>query len=564
MEVFGSREYEKSCDGGGKRVIMPFDLEQIRTDILIIGGGGAGARAAIEAAQTGKQVVLVCRSPLGRGGLTPTANGGYHAAILSGDSPETHAKDLITMGCKLNDRNLVRALTQEALEQAHILEKLGAKVNWEIPPKPHEPQMQYPRSLFVPGKEILSAFRRHLRKQTNVQLLEDHLALQLLTRNGEVVGAVLLDIRVGKCTICESKATILATGSLGEIYPLTAQEPMGLPTGSTGSGYILAGWAGADLVDMEMIQFVAVPLAPKLIQGMRCLPWAPLLNGKGNAFLPPNAGEYSHEAAQAICRELKEGRGPVVMDLQGKKMPAHFRHPLFARRSLRLHELEVTPYQRQIPIGVGALFMMGGVHINERCETSVSGLYAAGEVAGNVHGARRVSGNALPEMIVFGAIAGKYAAAEAGKKKSFSEAPTNQIEETLEYLSNLVKRRNGNIDPREVRQRVRFIMGKYAHVIRNGQGIKAAIEELRSLEKDLPSVRSEAFKGLSLRLLEAIDVRWLVHVATIVCQAALLREESRGFHFREDFPQEREDWFKHTVVRREGQEWVCGVKPVVM
>ncbi|MFB3885849.1 MAG: FAD-dependent oxidoreductase [Thermodesulfobacteriota bacterium] len=546
--------------------MLKFDLQHRKTDVLIIGAGGAGSRAAIEAARAGKEVALVCRSPLGKGGLTPTANGGYHAALWPGDSPAIHGEDLTTMGCFLNDRNLVRVLTEEAAEEARRLEELGAKVDWKIPPKPAEPQMRYPRSLFVPGKEILDAFRHHLKNQNKVQLLEDHLAIQLLTKDGEVTGAILLDIREGGVVVYESKATVLATGSLGEIYPLTAHEPMGLPTGSTGSGYVLAGWAGADLVDMEMIQFTVMPVVPPLISGMRCLPWAPLFNRDGKEFLPPDLGAYSHEAALAVCRELEEGRGPITMDLRGKNASEHGRHPVAAHRGRRLKELGVTPYQRAVEIGMGVLFMMGGVHINERCETSVPGLYACGEVAGNVHGARRVSGNAFPEMIVFGARAGRYAAAFAEKKKASPEAPKDQVGDGVQYLESLVQGEGGKISPMEVGLKVKSIMGSHVHMVRNRGEIILALQELRELEKELPSVGIEPVAGLrcNARLLEAIDVRWIVHTAQIVCQGALLREESRGFHFREDFPQEDADWLKHTVVRREGVEWVSGTKPVVM
>lgn len=541
-----------------------FTLNQRKTDILIIGAGGAGARAAIEAARQGKQVVLTCRSPLGRGGLTPTARGGYHAAVLPGDSPAIHAEDLIAMGCCLNDRPLVYALTEEALPQARMLEQFGARINWEIPSKPHEPQMRHARSLFVPGKEVIAALRKEIQRHSAISLLEDYLAFRLLTRDGEVVGALLFNIAEGSVTVCESKATILATGSLGEIYPLTAQEPMGIPTGSTGSGYVLAGMAGADLVDMEMVQFAAVPTHPRLIQEMRFLPWAALRNGSGEEFLPPNLGEYSHEAAQAIFRELREGRGPVTLDLRGKNPPDRFRHPLVKQQSGFLRECGVTAHQRQVSIGVGALYMMGGVHINERCETSVPGLYAAGEVAASVHGARRVGGNAFPEMVVFGRRAGEYAAREAEKKKNIPEASNGQIQEGLECVSRIIAGNRGDIAPRELRERTRSLMGEHAHVIRNGQGLKTALAELEKMEKELPFVGIKAAAGLTynLKLLEALDVNWLVTSARIVCQAALLREESRGFHCREDFPGESDAWLRHTSVRRVGEGWVGDSKPI--
>ena len=539
-------------------------INRIETDVLIIGAGGAGARAALEAAQTARNVTLVSRSPLGKGGLTPTANGGYHAAVWPGDSPAIHAEDLITMGCNLNDRNLVDVLTREALEQAQILEKLGAAVNWDVPAKPQEPQMRYPRSLFVPGREVLTALNRQLKKCVNVSIREDHLALHLFRVEGKVAGALLFDIAAGSLTVCTSRATIMATGSLGEIYPLSAQEPMGLPTGSTGSGYILAGLAGADLVDMEMIQFVSIPLQPPLVVGMRCLPWAPLKNVAGEEFLPPDAGEYSHEAALAVYGEILAGRGPLLMDLRDRKPVAHFRHPLFGQRSRHLRKFGVTPFQRPVTVGTGALFMMGGVHINERGETAVPGLYAAGEVAGNVHGARRVSGNAFPEMIVFGARAGKYAAREAAQDKAFPAIPQSQLDETQGFLSALVAGRQSGISPREVRQKTRLIMGAYANLVRNGEGLRTALNELGELEQNLSSMSLKPAAGLCFNtgLLDAIDARWLVATARVVCQAALLREESRGFHFRADFPVERDNWLKHTLVRRVGADWVGGTKAV--
>jgi succinate dehydrogenase/fumarate reductase flavoprotein subunit len=317
---------------------------------------------------------------------------------------------------------------------------------------------------------------------------------------------------------------------------------------------------------MEMIQFTVMPVVPPLINGMRCLPWAPLFNGDGKEFLPPGIGAYSHEAALTVCGELKKGRGPITMDLRGKKPSEHERHPIAAQRSSRLREFGVTPYQRPVEVGVGVLFMMGGVHINERCETSVPGLYAAGEVAGNVHGARRVSGNAFPEMIVFGARAGKCAAEFAEKRKASPEVRKIEIGEGLQYLEDLARGGKRDMVAREVRQRVKSIMGTHAHMIRNREGIKIALQELRGLEKELSSVGIETVGGLSYNpgVLEAIDAQWLIHTAQIVCQAALLREESRGFHYREDFPQQREDWLKHTVMRRAGTEWVSGTKPVVM
>jgi len=539
-------------------------IETIRTDVLIIGAGGAGARAAVEAAGMGRQVVLACRAPVGKGGLTPTGNGGYHAAVWPGDSPEIHAEDLIALGCDLNDRNLVRVLTEQALQEARTLESLGAAVDWEVPPKPSDPRMRYPRSLHIPGREILTALKRHLKKQKNVWLLEDHLALELLTDDGRAAGAIFFNSRQGNLVVCESKATVLAAGSMGEVYPLTAHEPMGIPTGSTGSGYVMAGSAGAELIDMEMIQFTIMPVIPPLISGMRCLPWMPLLNAEGREFLPPGLGAYSHEAARLIWQELAEGRGPVHMDLRGKDPVVRRRRSAARRRSALLKAFEATPYQRPIEIGLGVLFMMGGVRINERCETAVSGLYAAGEVAANVHGAKRVPGNAFTEMIVFGARAGKFAAEAAKKMKSAREADKHQIEGVRDYLARLTESGNGDVTPQEIRLAVRSAMGEYAHMGRRKEGLIKALEKLENAKQVLGNIRINVSGGLKFDhgLMDGIDLRWLVHCAEIICRSALLRQESRGFHFRTDFPGEKGEWLKHTVVRRkrgDATEWESGV-----
>ncbi|MFC1868570.1 FAD-binding protein [Thermodesulfobacteriota bacterium] len=544
-----------------------FKLEKSKTDVLIIGSGGAALRAAVESARSGMQVVVVCRSPLGKGGLTPTGNGGYHGAVWPGDSPAIHAEDLVTMGCRLNDRNLVQALTEESVSEARQLEELGAKVNWDIPPRPAEPQMRFPRSLFIPGREILSALGKHLKKQSNVVFLEDHLAIRLMGANNEVTGAALLNIKEGSVVVYESKVTVLATGSLGEVYPLTGQEPMGIPTGSTGSGYVLAGWAGAEMVDMEMVQFVIMPVAPPLVRGMRFIRGGTVLNREGESFLSPEFGAYSHEAAQAVYREIHEGRGPICIVQQGQKSSGPKRHPLLGLRIKNLQRFEATPSQRPVEVSIGMLFMMGGVHINAQCETNVKGLYAAGEVTGNVHGARRVSGNAFPEIIVFGARAGKHAAQAAQKVKFTRKAPKVEIERVLDYLTNLVRGGKESISPGEVRQKVKSIMGQHAYVMRSGDGLRAALEELSGLAKDLHLVRIEPAGGLAWnpRIIEGIDARWLLEVSQVICHAALLREESRGFHFREDFPLEDEEWLKHTMVRFSGSkmnEWSCGTKPI--
>ncbi|MDR1318083.1 MAG: FAD-binding protein [Treponema sp.] len=536
-------------------------FETFKTEVLIIGAGGAGLRAAVEAARAGVSVTIVSRAPIGRGGLTATANGGYHAAVWPGDSPEIHAEDMIEAGDYLNDRNLAKVLAEEAPARAKELESFGIAVDWNVPPTPAEPEMRFPRSLFIPGKEMLLVMGKFLAKQTNVKILEDYLLMRLLKNDGCVTGGVFFNIRTGGIALVSAGATILASGSYGEIYPKAAQEPLGVRTGSTGIGQLAAAEAGADLADMEMVQIVPVPFDPVTILSMRCLPWSPMVNARGETFLPKGRGPYSFHVAQSIRKEYDEGRGPVYMDCTDQKPPSGpGRHAVAAYRGKYLGEIGATPYKRRVQVGLGALFAMGGIHINERCETGVPGLFAAGEVSAGVHGGRRVSGSALPEIIVFGARAGQFAAEYSKKGKAIPGAAAERAEEERALINSLTEKKGG-CEPQKIRNSVKELMGNFAYIERDGKGLGKALAELDKLEAECGELSPGAARAYNLNLVAALDARSLVRIGKVVCTAGLLREESRGFHYRRDFPRAKET-AEHTAVRIQGGALSAGTKPV--
>jgi len=539
-----------------------FHTDTNKSDVLVIGAGGAGARAALAAAMAGATVTLVSRSPLGRGGLTPSGNGGYHAAMWPGDSPEIHAEDLISMGCYLNDPDLVYTMTSEAVMRAKELAEFGAKVNFNIPPKPAEPQMRFPRSLSCRGGEILRVLNGKLRGMSNVTILENHLATRLLVSKGRVVGAVTLGLSDGTIRVCTAKTVVLAAGSLGELYPLTAQEPMGVPTGSTGTGYAMAAWAGAELVDMEEIQFTIMP-ARGPNRGMRCLPWAKMVNAKGEEFVTPGEGPYSDIVARDIGREIKEGRGPVIMDLRGQVRDTSRKvAPMTELRNKILDDMEAMPWQKPVEIGIGSMYVMGGVRIDKDTRTSLPGLFAAGEVSGNVHGGRRVSGNAFPEMIVFGARAGEAASKEALAMSYVPEADQGQVNSEVEYLNTLVGgSQTGSVDHREIRKEVRDVMYKDAHVFRNETDLTAGLQRIDEVKTMLPRLACGQGLVYNLDLVGCIDARAMVTAASAILTAALARKESRGAHYRTDYP-ELSTEVNHTIVRSMGDGWDVRLVPV--
>jgi succinate dehydrogenase/fumarate reductase flavoprotein subunit len=478
-----------------------------------------------------------------------------------GDSPEIHAEDMIEAGSRLNDRNLVKVLVEESPVRARELEKFGIAVDWNIPPTPAEPEMRFPRSLFIPGKEMLLVMGKLLAKQANVKILEDYLLMRFLKNSSSVTGAVFYNIRTGGITLVSAGATILASGSYGEIYPKAAQEPLGVRTGSTGIGQLAAAGAGADLVDMEMTQFASVPLDPVTVLGMRCLPWSPLVNARGETFLPEGRGPYSFHVARAIWKEYNEGRGPVYMDCTDQKPPSRpGRHMVAAYRSRYLDEIGSTPYKRRVQVGLGALFAMGGIHINERCETGVPGLFAAGEVSANVHGGRRISGSALPEIIVFGARAGHFAVEYVKKGEAIPDARAEQAEEETALINSLAGKKGG-CEPQKIRDSVKELMGKFAFIERDREGLGRALEELDRLEAECEKISPGDVLPYNLNFVAALDVRSMVRIGKVVCLAGLIREESRGFHYRSDFPKEKET-VEHTAVRIQEGVLSAGTKPV--
>jgi len=525
-------------------------------DVLIIGAGGAGARAALEAGRAGVEVTLVCRSPVGRGGATPTANGGYAVANIEGDSPEIHAEELIRVGCFLNDRDLVRTLTQDSMQEAKFLASIGARIQWNLAPS---------RGVLIPGREMMRAMSREIKKLRNIRVYEDVMALRILTGPDGAAGAVLWNIRESKLIVCRSKKTILAVGSLGEIYPVTALEPMGLPTGSTGGGYVMAALAGAELVDMEMTQFPFAPLKPTLARNMRYTNLkAKKLNADGKEFMKPGIGAYSHHAALAVVQEYDEGRGPVRIDLTDQPISnVHEDHIAADVRDAKMREFGVTPFQRPVIVHVGLLFMMGGVSIDVNARTTLPNLFAAGEVSGNMHGANRVPGNALTDIIVYGAIAGRVAAADAGKTRDLPQFDKQTADEVRNMIDQHTREKAQGMSAMKIKDEIRATMGKNANLIRDGEKLKSAIERLSELELLLPEMKTGGLQSrYDTRLVDALDARFMLKAAQIVCFSAIAREESRGFHYRSDFPEEREEWLKHTMLKIRDGKIEVGSRPV--
>jgi fumarate reductase (CoM/CoB) subunit A len=560
----------------------------ISTDILVIGAGGAGARAAIEAAnrEPEMKITILNQGPIGKSGLTAMANGGMQWVEHPDDSPDFLFEDVLRFGWYLNDQNLVEALTQEGPQRAQELIDWGAQMipfssgPRGGPPSGPDNRPSYPRGHYIPGVTYMEALRNEIARHANITVFEDVLTTKLVTMDNRVTGAFVLSIRTGEYFIVRAKATVLASGGLGEIYPHSTNAPFGMHGHATGMGYAMAYHAGAELIDMEMVQFTGNQLYPPWLLGnpellcMMC--GGKYINALGDEFIQqPQPRDVIQRSAY---KEIKEGRGTerggVFIDLtksplSSEEIKEQLKHSLAVEIAKERWELikkmsvnDPDPKNWRIEFTPGGThFFMGGVRIDEKCQTNLEGLFAAGEVSGGVHGANRMGGNAMVEIIVFGARAGRYAAefAKGAEDVRFEDHSKQEYERLCSFC------RDKGIAPKVIMDRIATFMSEYVGVARRETDLKKALSELESLRAhDLPKMRAPTGRCFNLGWIEAIQVPYMLDVAQMIAMSALYRTESRGAHFREDFPETKSEWLKHTSVMKTSDQMELATAPVVI
>ena len=564
---------------------------KIKTDVLVIGAGGAGARAAIEAANNDQKlsILLLNQGPIGRSGLTSMANGGMQWVSHPDDSPRALFDAVLQIGCYLNDQNLVEVLAEEGPQRAEELIRWGAKIltfgdkqrGGGRSPDASSGGPSYPRGHYIPGVTYMAALRNELQRHPNVTAFEDVIATKLLTADKRVIGVTVLNIRTGEYIMIEAKATVLAAGGLGEIFPHSTNAPFGMHGHATGMGYAMAYHVGAELIDMEMVQFTGNQLYPPWLLGNPAL----LVSMCGGKYVNALGEEFMklpqpRDALQRLAyKEIKEGRGTerggvyidlTVSPLSSQEIEEQLKISLAVEvakerwkliKAMSMNNPDPKNWRVEFTPG-GAHFFMGGVRINERCETNVEGLYAAGEVSGGVHGANRMGGNALVEIIVFGARAGKYAA-EYAKGVDWVEPEEALPKDEYERLCGFFRSRG--IAPKTVMDKIATFMAEYVGVARTETDLKKALSEIESLRaNDLPHLRAPQGRRFNLGWVEAIQVPYMVGVAEMIVRSAIFRTESRGAHYREDYPETRSDWLKHTRVMKKDGAMELGTAPIVV
>ena len=537
-------------------------------DILIIGAGLAGQRAALAAAQTGASVGIVSKVHPVRSHSVAAA-GGINAALNPEDSWESHAFDTVKGSDYLGDQDAIEIMCREAPDEILWLEHAG--VTFHRDETGHLGTRAFggasaARTYYVAditGHALLHVLYEQLMKYSaQIDRFEEWFTTDLLQdEEGRCIGAICRNLRDGHLEVFNAKATILASGGAGQAYEPTTN---GLIV--TGDGMAQAYRIGAKLQDMEMVQYHPTCLAGNgilITEGARG-EGAWLLNAKGERFMEryaPNKLELASRdvVSRAEQTEINEGRGfpdgTVALDVT--KVPR--RRTLEALREIvnigrDFAGVDIT--REPIHIRPGNHYMMGGVKTNSDGQTTIPGLYAAGEVACvSVHGGNRLGANSLLDTLIFGRRAGEHAGARA-RALPMPSTPASKLADVEARIAAIIGRDRGGRRVAEIKRELGAAMNRHCAVFRDADGLASAHEVVRRLKEEAPkAVIDDRGSVFNQDVIAAIELGYMLDVAEAIVLAAQERKESRGAQFRTDFPQRNDaDWLKHIDVSVNGAD----------
>ena len=534
-------------------------IKTISTDVLIIGSGGAGSRAAIEVDNAGLKATIVSKGLSFRSGCTGMAEGGYNAVFKTvdkDDSIEAHINDTLKGGSFLNDKKLVEILVNESPQRLIDLENYGAlfdrKENGEIDQRPFGGQ-SFRRTCYQgdrTGAELLNALKEEIIRR-DIECIEEVMITSLVTDDDQVIGATGLNLKDSNLIYFKAKSVILASGGAGQLYPVTSNTFQ-----KNGDGYAIAYKAGAQLVDMEQIQFHPTGMiAPESKKGVLVTEavraeGGKLMNKDGERFMSKYAPEKMELAtrdvvARSIYQEIIEGRGTenggVYLDIS--HLDDDYIDEKLETMVLQFENVGVDIKHGPIEVAPTAHHFMGGLKIKEDASTSLKNLFGAGEVCGGVHGANRLGGNALADTQVFGKIAG-VSASQASKDCEL-KVNDEQVKNEAERIESLIK--EGSIKPKEFKNNIKNLMWEKVAIVRDEKTLNEALAELQQMQKDLDNMDVKDITQYNSDLVTALEVINMVEICILTVKSAILRRESRGAHFRSDFPESKDEWKKSIV-----------------
>jgi len=560
------------------------DERAIETDVLVVGGGGAGLRAAIGAAEKGVGVLLISKGSAARSGASLLAGAdltldgkSLHELGFPGDPRDSKQKffnDIITQGFYLNDQRLVEVYVEEAPKRVKELLDWGVKVNFSEE-----------RAIFTSGSSILSALLRRS-KEVGVDIMDDVMLLDLFVCKGKISGVLGLNIKTGDLITFRSKAVVLATGGWHKAYfPNAGSREL------SGDGVAAAYRAGAELGNMEFVTFCCnVLLWPPKWCGiifpylLHLLVGGKLINSKGEDFLSKydptivkfgTSTEWNKSFVSiATALEVLEGRGSPhggiyyeIGDVSWEEFESCVTkyYPKWKYKGIDFSELgKMLKEKKPVEVGPAAEYFEGGIVVNEKFETSVSGLFAAGECTASLFGANRVAA-ATTEMLVEGAIAGESAAEYAKKVDMPRIDKKNVVRLEKKVLTPLT--REGGVKPAELKRKIQRMAHEKLGPVRNREGIEEFIQFIEIIKKEeIPKLYTTTkSRRYNREWIEALELENIVQVLEISAKSSLMRTESRGVHYRLDHPYtDNNNWLKEIIVKRVNDEIRVTTRPITI
>lgn len=574
------------------------DISGIKTvehDVLIVGAGGAGLSAAIEASAQGMSVGIVMKSLLGKA-HTVMAEGGMAAALGNVDERDhwkIHFRDTMRGGKFLNDWRMAELHAKLAPDRVRLLEEWGAvfdRTKQGLINQRNFGGHRYPRLAHVgdrTGLEMIRTLQDHGIHQ-GIETYMECTALDLLTDDSKAVcGAVCMWRESGQFIIFKARSIVFATGGGGKAWDVTSNS-----WEYTGDGYALAYEAGAELMDLEFNQFhptgMIWPLSVKGILVTESVrgEGGILLNSEGTRFMynyipdrfKSETADTEEEAARwlagdksarrppelltrdvvarAINEEVKAGRGSkhggAYLNIATQRSAADIKKklPSMYHQFKVLAELDIT--KEPMEVGPTCHYFMGGIRVDsDTTMSSVEGLFACGECAAGLHGANRLGGNSLSDLLVFGYLSGKNAAEYAKNRARTLNIDENQVRNIIRNATDILNREKG-ANPYLIHESLELNMQHKVGIIRSREVLEEGIRKIEELKDEYKSVKAKGASQFNPGWHEALSLRNLLITAEAVAKAALLREESRGAHTRADFPAERNEWLAYNIITRKG------------
>jgi succinate dehydrogenase / fumarate reductase flavoprotein subunit len=578
-------------------------------DVLIIGAGGAGLRAAIEAANSGVSVGLICKSLLGKA-HTVMAEGGMAAAMAHNDDRDSwkvHFADTMRGGQYVNNWRMAEIHAKEAPDRVRELEAWGAVFDRTPDGRINQRNFgghRYPRLAHVgdrTGLELIRTLQDHT-TYLGVTVHMEHTVIELILDGGRAAGVLAYDRERGRFHVFAAKAIVLATGGVGRAYKVTSNSWEG-----TGDGHALAYRAGAELIDMEFIQFHPTGMVwPPSVKGILVTEGVRgeggvLRNSEGRRFMfddipdnykpqtasdpeegwrytqgdksarrPPELLTRDH-VARCINREVKAGRGSphggVFLDIAWIKekisdAEGHIKRklPSMYHQFKELADLDIT--KTPMEVGPTTHYIMGGIRVDaDTQESTIPGLFAAGECAAGINGANRLGGNSLSDLIVFGKRAGEYAA-DYARKSTATKVDDGAVERAMKASLAPFDRGAAGENPYKVQHDLQDTMQALVGIVRLENEMQEALVKIAAFNERAARVGIDGHREFNAGWHTCIDLRNLLDVSEAIARSAIERKESRGGHFREDFPDKKDEFAKFNFGTRRAADGTMTVSRI--